>query len=278
MSEKKWKDSWGGEPWDWNEPQPDESDDDFKQFLKVYCEEKLWEKQKQQKKEALTKADISQFVQEAAASCKLVEEAASVWEKFTEKKKRGDSGKSETSRPEKKLAAKKKKHGDSSDDQEYPPLRKGGASSSKQSRKSLGTVMIDWHNTLEVKNHVPKRNMEALIKLYTAGYEIIICSWCYAKTARAVKEHIKQLKGPWERLQVETTEKRTGLDGKVHLAKGWGVTVMFDDAADICAEGVANHLLVYPITSRWESHEWALGKGVQTYATFADAVDNFLEL
>ena len=157
-------------------------------------------------------------------------------------------------------------------------MPKGIAGSSRKSTKTLGKVCVDWHNTLEKDGEVPLQNFGALVKLYEIGYEIVICSWCFKDRAKEVKKHVEALKGPWERLEVYTTEKRTGPGGKVDLAKGWKCKAIFDDAADICQESVRYCIPAFPINTKWEKHQWTLEKGMVSFPTFSEAVEAFLAM
>lgn len=207
----------------------------------------------------------------------MIDERIADWENWDKEGKRALE-KGSSVRPEKKQAAKQplSKGTASSSKDAQEPLSKGTSSSSKEGR--AGKVCVDWHNTLEVGGSVPAENLEALIQLHEAGYKIIICSWCFVKRDKEVRAGAARLKGPWGNLEVHTTQIRTGPGGKADLAKGWGCTVIFDDAADICEECVNEGLLTYPINSKYEKHQWAIQEDRDRYDSFAQAVENFLLL
>ena len=52
---------------------------------------------------------------------------------------------------------------------------------------------------------------------------------------------------------------------------------MFDDAQDICKEAFEAGMHVYPITTKWEPHNWYRKLGFVPYRSFAHAVTAFLE-
>ena len=65
--------------------------------------------------------------------------------------------------------------------------------------------------------------------------------------------------------------------GKSGSGVAMGVSVLFDDKADICEEGVEWGMHVYPIFNKWEDYTDLEKLDVKVYQTFAEAVEAFLE-
>jgi hypothetical protein len=135
-------------------------------------------------------------------------------------------------------------------------------------------VAIDWHNVLEVKGRIDEASLEKLIQ---HGVECTICSYCFKNTAAKVIRQANQMRCSLDLKRIEITEERTGPGGKCDLYEKWCIDVLFDDAEDICREGLQKGLHVYPICTPYIHHEWYRELGGEPYATFADAVNDFLK-
>jgi hypothetical protein len=133
-------------------------------------------------------------------------------------------------------------------------------------------VGIDWHNTLEVNGVVDEASLERLIR---KGVQCSILSYCFKKRARTFIEQANSLRSSIDLERIEVTEARTGPGGKCDLYEQWCVDVLFDDAQDICQEGLEKGLHVYPICTQFNHHQWYKDLGHQPYASFAEAVDDF---
>ena len=72
------------------------------------------------------------------------------------------------------------------------------------------------------------------------------------------------------------TRRRTGYKGKGWLCEDMGISVIFDDAADICKDALERGIAVYPISTKEEDHSWWKAKGHNPHHTFAAAVEAFL--
>ena len=135
-------------------------------------------------------------------------------------------------------------------------------------------VGIDWHNVLEVRGNVDEASLEKLIQ---HGVECTICSYCFKNTAAKVIRRANEMRCSLDLKRIEITEERTGEGGKCDLYEKWCIDVLFDDAVDICKEGLEKGLHVYPICTYYNRHDWFRELGYEPYATFADAVHDFLQ-
>jgi hypothetical protein len=137
-------------------------------------------------------------------------------------------------------------------------------------------VGVDWHNTLEKGNAVPAANLVALRRLLQHGFKIIILSFCGRRRAESFYEEVFRLDMCGEFNKIADCQERTGILGKAWLYKTWGVTHVFDDAADICQECLEKRLVVYPIQTYHERHEWASKEEIEVFTSFDWAVERLL--
>ena len=158
------------------------------------------------------------------------------------------------------------------------PLEKGDSKMEevKQPLKK-GRVMVDYHNTLEVRENISQANQDAVATLLEKGYQVTICTWCGAERAAKVRQHLEQMPW-WDDVQFLHTSHRKGPGAKPDLAKRHGCFALFDDAQDICEEAYMEGLKVFPIqlAGAWGVHRWANREGVPQFSTFVEAVAFFL--
>ena len=157
------------------------------------------------------------------------------------------------------------------------PLEKGSAASSSPGGKTKKKIMVDFHNTLSVNDYeIPPANHQAMETLINLGYSITICSWCFKKREREVMETLR--KQPWfPKLEdAYCIRERTGPLGKAARCLAANITVLFDDAQDICSEAISEGVEAYPIMSRKEKHIWFENMGHRPWMSFSEAVASFL--
>ena len=147
------------------------------------------------------------------------------------------------------------------------PLKKG---------EKLGTVMVDFHNTLEVHDDIPEENQEAIWSLLKKGYDVVVCSFAGRQRALEVNDTMVAQDFYQHLKKCFCISSRCGNGGKADQCKKLGCTVIFDDGADICCECYNHGLQVFPITHPKEKHQWWEAMGGKTYPTLADAVKTFL--
>ena len=144
--------------------------------------------------------------------------------------------------------------------------------------KPLVRIGIDWHNTLEVRGQVSVATLDALNRLLDAGFHLSILSYIGKDSPERRATFYNQalalpMVGRFER--VTDCISKVGKDGKVTLYKQWGISIMFDDNKEVCQEGMDNGLMVFPITTHWETHQWFYDLGFRPARTFAIAVGEF---
>ena len=79
------------------------------------------------------------------------------------------------------------------------PLEKGDSKMEAPLKK--GKLMIDYHNTLEIRDQISEANIQAVTDLLEKGYEICVCTWCSHKRAAKVRHHLEQMPR-WSRIQL----------------------------------------------------------------------------
>jgi hypothetical protein len=140
---------------------------------------------------------------------------------------------------------------------------------------SIWRAGVDWHNVIEVRGKVSSETELALEKLISRDVAVSILSYCFKNTRKTVLSEASKLSCADRLAHLDTTECRTGRNGKVDIYKRWGVNVIFDDAADVCQEAVREGFYVFPIKSRHESHAWFVKRA---YSTLSEAVDEFIRV
>lgn len=148
-----------------------------------------------------------------------------------------------------------------------------------------GTVMVDYHLTLEVVGSIPPSNCLAMEKLLDQGYEVVICSYCFQRREVEVRTALSN-QPRYDRLDnLLFTRARTGAGGKGEMMQAVKARALFDDHPGVLQEGLGLGLDVYAIRTRWEGHRWAAAHrphgapgSVQVCSTFAEAVAAWLLL
>ena len=156
---------------------------------------------------------------------------------------------------------------------EAKPLVLEKTTKAKEAKPSRPRVIVDWHNTMEVGQGIPGRNIYALQMLLTK-VDVVILSYVQSEwRAEKVINDINKLPCADKLLGKEVCWQQTGEDGKCHMACNWKAKAIFDDSVQICKECLDWNIAVYPINTHHQRHAW-IGGG---FDTFADAVDAFLK-
>ena len=133
----------------------------------------------------------------------------------------------------------------------------------KQSR-----VAIDYHQCLEIQEHVPPKNVAALHGLAANGYQVFLVS--YAGQEKQVREDLTKVQFNFTGLKF--TRNRCGPHGKGYWCQQMGIGHIFDDNQYILQECQLLGMEVWPIMTRWENHPWSEKK----YGCLWKAVEDFL--
>ena len=171
------------------------------------------------------------------------------------------------------------------------PLKKGSESTSAlQKVVPLSKAMpkpqfkvlvgVDWHNCLEVHGQVGFANQQALQRLVHNDIGIVILSYIGQNSnvrRDLFYQEVLNLPMVSKFHKVADCKHKCGRGGKVALYKDWGVSTLFDDNKEICQEGFGRGIQVFPITTKWESHQWFFEEGFRPYHTFAIAAKAFLD-
>ena len=121
-------------------------------------------------------------------------------------------------------------------------------------KRNLPEIAIDHHNVLEIKGHIYPQSIRSLQKLKDLGYKVHLVSFCGEDRWREVHSEAIGAWDGWESLS--RTEKRCGPNGKAeHLLRN-GISVLVDDTAEILQEALLKGIKVYPITTKYEKHQW----------------------
>ena len=121
-------------------------------------------------------------------------------------------------------------------------------------KRDLPEIAIDHHNVLEIKGYIYPQSIRSLQKLKDLGYKVHLVSFCGEDRWGDVYCEAKAAWDGWESLS--RTEKRCGPKGKAeHLVRN-GISVLVDDTAEILQEALLKGIKVYPITTKYEKHQW----------------------
>ena len=139
--------------------------------------------------------------------------------------------------------------------------------------------VVDWRNTLEVRDVVPPEHIKALRELCKVCKEVHILSYVESsKREKQVKQDAYDFlpKDLWERAKVHVTYSRTGAGGKMAWCKDFGVNIIFDDSPEIIQECYNSGLMAFAICTKWCKH----GNLPQSmvFDTFAQAVECYFDL
>ena len=135
-------------------------------------------------------------------------------------------------------------------------------------------IMVDYHNTLAINDHITQESSDALESLLEKGHEVIICTWCGRDRVARVRHHLEQMHW-WGKVGFMAAHIRKGVGSKASLCIQHGCTIMFDDAGDILQEAVSKGIQVYPIRKTMHWHWWADKAGIPQLKTFVDAAACF---
>ena len=136
-------------------------------------------------------------------------------------------------------------------------------------------AFVDWRNTFEVGETIPKSHIEAIQPLQQKGWYVFMACFCGPKREQKVRITLATLRAKYNLALDEVVFYRdpTGEVGKANGALAKGVNVLVDDRDDICKEALAKRLKVYPIMKRGQTHSWA----EQAFASFAAAAQQMLQ-
>ena len=157
-------------------------------------------------------------------------------------------------------------------------LAKGPPAVGARQRQGL---CIDWHNVLQHGNELSIRDgvRSALKKVLSSGrFNVWVISFVGKDRRRKTEHLMNQCLAPLKAafpcfLGWTTTLKKVGNGGKVAVALDKGLSLLIDDNAEICKEANDVGMLVYPIITVHNSHNWWPGP---KYTNFEAAVEDLL--
>ena len=143
--------------------------------------------------------------------------------------------------------------------------------------KLPGMVAVDWYKTVEQPNG--ELDTESLQKLKDSNVRVWIVSFCGKSQARKVKQKCAPLRDQGLIEGVSCINERCGQWGKVSLCQEWGINHLFDDGEDICWEGAAQGMHVYPLLAGNPAAHCQLKAqyNVENFWDLGDAVAFFFE-
>ena len=143
--------------------------------------------------------------------------------------------------------------------------------------KLPGMVAVDWYKTVEQPNG--ELDTESLQKLKDSNVRVWIVSFCGKSQARKVKQKCGPLRDQGLIEGVSCINERCGQWGKVSLCQEWGINHLFDDGEDICWEGAAQGMHVYPLLAGNPAARCQLKAqyNVENFWDLGDAVAFFLK-
>ena len=121
-------------------------------------------------------------------------------------------------------------------------------------KRNLPEIAIDHHNVLEIKGYIYPQSIRSLQQLKDLGYKVHLVSYCGEERWGDVYCEAKGAWDGWESLI--RTEKRCGPKGKAEYLVRNGISVLVDDTAEILQEALLKGIKVYPITTKYEKHQW----------------------
>ena len=154
------------------------------------------------------------------------------------------------------------------------PLPKGGGRWVLKAESRL-RVMVDWYQTLELPGgHVPQASLEALKLLKQHGFQVFIVSFCGPTRQREVERKVNDLGLAVDGLFF--TRRKGGIGGKGEWCLKNRIGHCVDDSWEVLEDSLAKGVTVWPITTKFEKHDWLVNRGHQVYSTFAAAVEELL--
>ena len=142
--------------------------------------------------------------------------------------------------------------------------------------KLPGMVAVDWYKTVEQPNG--ELDTESLQKLKDSNVRVWIVSFCGKAQARKVKQKCGPLRDQCLIEGCSCINERCGQWGKVSLCQEWGIDHLFDDGEDICWEGAAQGMHVYPLLAgNPAAHSQLKAQyNVENFWDLGDAVAHFV--
>ena len=136
-------------------------------------------------------------------------------------------------------------------------------------------VVVDWHNTIELNNKVPRSHQMAMQALLEVA-DVHIVSYVHTYTRHAaVLWDAKELWCHSQLAGVHTCWVQCGDDGKLGWCKYLNAVAIFDDCNDILVDCKRAGIEVYGITSKHSQHGNLSVKEV--YANLPEAVQDFID-
>ena len=115
---------------------------------------------------------------------------------------------------------------------------------------------MDWFNTTYLArcNGVPPQNVEALQKLHSHGFDLVLLSYCGWRREQEVKSLAWGLPVPWEALHF--TREKAGVDGKCACLEHLHCGRIIDDDVEVLWEAEEKGYQYYAIQTNKKRHEW----------------------
>jgi hypothetical protein len=136
---------------------------------------------------------------------------------------------------------------------------------------------MDWHNCIEIRGVIPQQHHDCITDLLAKGVELSVLSYggpgrnqetnAWAETL----PYFKRLK------RVSFTETRLRAGGKTDLCRRWGIRAFIDDSKDILQEMLKDGMVIYPICTYFERHQWARDMNLRVYRDLPSAVKAYKE-
>ena len=116
-------------------------------------------------------------------------------------------------------------------------------------------IAVDWFNTtyLASCNGVPPQNVEALQKLNSHGFNLVLLSYCGWKREQEVKYLAWGLPVPWA---LHFTRSKAGVDGKCAWLEHLHCGRIIDDDVEVLWEAQEKGYQYYAIQTPKKRHEW----------------------
>jgi hypothetical protein len=136
---------------------------------------------------------------------------------------------------------------------------------------------LDWHNVIEVRGRIPQQHHDCITDLLDKGVEVTVLShggYARNQDTNAWAEQLPYFK----RLKrVAFTGNRVKRGGKAELCRNWGIRAFVDDNAEILQEMLKTGMVIYPISTWWERHDWARALNIRVYTDLPSAVQAYKE-
>jgi hypothetical protein len=136
---------------------------------------------------------------------------------------------------------------------------------------------LDWHNVIEVRGRIPQQHHDCITDLLAKGVEISILSYGGAARNQDTNAWAETLPYFKRLRRVSFTETRLKTGGKADLCRQWGIRAFIDDSKDILQEMLKTGMVIYPISTYFERHQWARDMNIRVYRDLPSAVKAYKE-